>query len=211
MEMPRPAADSCAGQGYALAFARAPVGLALVGPGGDLRDVNDALCLTLGRDRAELVGAPLERFLHAADAASEPLGDALRRGGGTATIECRAERPDGSVRLLAVGGSLVPGDEGAPACSVLNAVDVTADRREREARREYLAAIDHELRTPLTSIHGYARLLSEEGRLATRLERDSVAAIERNAERMLALIERGSERLARAADEHVERHLPPPG
>ncbi|HKI85689.1 MAG TPA: HAMP domain-containing sensor histidine kinase [Thermoanaerobaculia bacterium] len=58
-------------------------------------------------------------------------------------------------------------------------------------KNDLLANVGHELRTPLTAIRGYAEALSE-GMLGSLTETQikTFAAIERNAERLLAMIER---------------------
>jgi signal transduction histidine kinase len=53
---------------------------------------------------------------------------------------------------------------------------------------EFLALVSHELRTPLTSIRGYSELLSDEN-LADE-QQGYVEVIERNAARLLSLVER---------------------
>jgi signal transduction histidine kinase len=90
---------------------------------------------------------------------------------------------------------------------VFSVVDMTERRRAEEVRNEQLASISHQLRTPLTSIHGYASLLGDEGELPTDFERNGIAAITRNAEAMLHVIESGSEELARVVDDHVALSL----
>ena len=53
---------------------------------------------------------------------------------------------------------------------------------------EFLALVSHELRTPLTSIRGYSELLSDEN--LAEGQRGYVEVIERNAARLLSLVER---------------------
>ena len=207
--MSRPPADHLAAAAYAQAFARAPIGMALVGVDGRFRDANHALCSTLARERAELIGAPFQRFTHPDDVDRDfqIAAKVLRGDHDLFSHEKRFVRPDGSIRWVEVDGSLIRDAAGNPVHFVFSALDVTERRRAEEVRNEHLASISHELRTPLTSIHGYAKLLVDEGDLRTSLERDSVAAIERNAEAMLGVIEEGSTDLARAVDDHVALSL----
>jgi signal transduction histidine kinase len=62
--------------------------------------------------------------------------------------------------------------------------------RASEQKSTFLANVNHELRTPLSSIIGYARLLQREteGRI-TSLQRENVADLLRNAERLLGMID----------------------
>ena len=207
--MARLSADSLAAAAYAQAFARAPIGMALVGVDGIFRDANHALCATLGREREELVGAAFQRFTHSDDVDRDfQIAAKVLRGDHDLFVhEKRFVRPNGEIRWVEVDGSLIRDGAGNPVHFVFSALDVTERRRAEEVRDEHLASISHELRTPLTSIRGYAQLLGDEGELPTDLERNSIAAIERNAEAMLTVIEEGSDRLARAVDDHVARSL----
>ena len=57
-------------------------------------------------------------------------------------------------------------------------------------QRRFVADASHELRTPLTSILGYARMLRSWGLAEPEAAREAVAALEDEAERMEALVER---------------------
>lgn len=57
-------------------------------------------------------------------------------------------------------------------------------------QRRFVADASHELRTPLTSILGYARMLRAWGLSDPAAAREAVAALEEEAERMEALVER---------------------
>ncbi|WP_281449452.1 sensor histidine kinase [Paenarthrobacter nitroguajacolicus] len=66
--------------------------------------------------------------------------------------------------------------------SVLAFTDVTALVKAQTVRDKFVATISHELRTPLTSILGYLEILGE------RPDPRHISVIERNAERLLTLI-----------------------
>ena len=68
--------------------------------------------------------------------------------------------------------------------------DVTEQRRMERARDEFVVLASHELRTPLTSIRGYLELLvdGDAGEVAPQ-QRRMLAVIERNANRLLRLVD----------------------
>ena len=86
---------------------------------------------------------------------------------------------------------------------LLGRLDVAFHQREEtlHQQRRFVADASHELRTPLTSIQGYARMLGRWALVDPETARESVAAIEREAMRMQALVD-GLLRLARG-DEGV--------
>lgn len=63
---------------------------------------------------------------------------------------------------------------------------VTTLKAMSQQKDDFVASVSHELRTPLTSISGYAEELAE--LVDTPLERDYVAVIIRNSERLLELV-----------------------
>src|SRR5581483_8862480 len=102
------------------------------------------------------------------------------------------------------------GDAGRPWYTQGYALDITARKQaeqDREAllaqaqlqndrlreldrmKDEFVALVSHELRTPLTSIRGYLELLLEESEDLDDAHRDWLAVIDRNSDRLLALVE----------------------
>ncbi len=61
-------------------------------------------------------------------------------------------------------------------------------REVSELKDDFVAMVSHELRTPLTSVVGFTGLLLEEGEALTGEQREFLAAIDRNANRLLRLI-----------------------
>ena len=60
--------------------------------------------------------------------------------------------------------TLAPFDKESPDSGVLVVLhDVTAQRRNEDMRREFVANVSHELRTPLTNIRSYAETLADSG------------------------------------------------
>ncbi|MFI5911228.1 ATP-binding protein [Dactylosporangium sp. NPDC051541] len=164
----------------------------------------------LGYRAAEVVGiAGLSRF-HAEAGPLEAVF-APARAGDTEARESVYQRQDGSVVPVARTVSVIRDESGEVAGYLSVARDVTRERRtveamrhalerEREAtarlreldkvRADLVATVSHELRTPLTSILGNLEVIvdGDAGPVAAAQAR-LLAAVERNARRLLALIE----------------------
>lgn len=77
--------------------------------------------------------------------------------------------------------------DGSGALGVL--LDITSVRAAERSRREFAANVAHELRTPITAVVGYAESLSDEAERVPADVRPMVAAIDRNARRLMRLAE----------------------
>ncbi|MCW2818636.1 MAG: hypothetical protein JWR42_1423 [Marmoricola sp.] len=121
-------------------------------------------------------------------------------------------RKDGSRLSVSLSVTVARGPDGTPTGHLGVVRDVTDRRaaeqalvfaldREREtnqrmleldrAKGEFVSSVSHELRTPLTSIVGYTELLGDPEVVEnlTEVQRQLVGRIERNGERLLALVE----------------------
>jgi PAS domain S-box-containing protein len=120
-------------------------------------------------------------------------------------------RKDGSRLSVSLSVTAVRGEDGRPVSYLSVVRDVTDRRaaeqalvftldREREtnqrmleldrAKGEFVSSVSHELRTPLTSIVGYTELLTDGGEEElTGFQLQLVERIDRNAERLLSLVE----------------------
>src|SRR5438045_2719981 len=103
-------------------------------------------------------------------------------------VELRVRDAGGDWRVLAVTTRKIPAVPGA----VQHVSDVTPAAAARAAlsalKSEFFAVMSHELRTPLTSIASMAELLGTEG-LSDRDAGAAMAAVARNTERMLCVVE----------------------
>jgi PAS domain S-box-containing protein len=166
----------------------------------------------LGYRAADVVGvAGLELFQ--APGEREPLADvfAAARAGDTRPRECTYQCRDGTRRPIARTVSVMRDNAGEIIGYLSVARDVTQERRTVEAMRtaldrerdaadrlreldkvraDLVATVSHELRTPLTSILGNVEVIvdGDAGPVAPAQGR-LLSAVERNARRLLALIE----------------------
>jgi len=135
---------------------------------------------------------------------------AARASGEPLELEYRIIAKDGRIVWLLDSYTIVRDETGRPWYAQGYALDVTA-RKQAEADREallsqaqlqnerlreldrmkdeFVALVSHELRTPLTSIRGYLELLLEESEDLQEMHRDWLSVIDRNSERLLALVE----------------------
>jgi two-component system phosphate regulon sensor histidine kinase PhoR len=80
-------------------------------------------------------------------------------------------------------------EEGRPAGALLVLHDITRLRRLEQVRREFVANVSHELRTPLASIKGFAETLRDGAVDDTAHRMEFIEAIEKDAERLTALVD----------------------
>jgi two-component system, sensor histidine kinase and response regulator len=164
-----------------------------------------------GYSAAEILGKPIT-ILAPADHAEEPtqLLSKAADGQGVVHHETVRKRKDG--KLIDVSLTISPLRDVAGNIVGASAIarDIT-ERKRAEAERErllvvereqnerlreldrlkdeFVALVSHELRTPLTSIRGYLELvLDGEGGELTEEQRQFLGVVERNADRLLALV-----------------------
>jgi diguanylate cyclase (GGDEF)-like protein/PAS domain S-box-containing protein len=114
-------------------FVDSPIGMAIISADWRWLEVNDALCKTLGRTRAELIGRTPAEATHPDDlAASRAVVDRARAGAGHQDFVKRYVRPDGEVVWAAVESIFVPGKRGE-GWFYAHIQDITAQRAAREA------------------------------------------------------------------------------
>jgi PAS domain S-box-containing protein len=170
---------------------------------GRCRYASNSVVLLLGCDDAAVLGEGILGFIHPDDRAR--VIETLRIGA-PETLAFRLPDAERGWRELEANVTDLREDRHVRGV-VLNARDVTernraaaererlldqerlANERLRQLDRlkdEFVALVSHEVRTPLTSIRGYLELLSDEQLTAD--QREYTEIIERNAERLLRLI-----------------------
>ena len=118
-------------------FANASVGLSEVGLGGQLLRVNDELCRIMGRSREDLLELSLADVTHPEDLPRTitAFGKVLQEGG-SAGLDKRYIRPDGSLIWTNSHGTLMQHNPGHPDTLLMVTVDLTARRQAEEALRQ---------------------------------------------------------------------------
>ncbi len=132
-------ADTAEGS-FALAFAQAPIGMALLTPEGRIVEVNQAFSNMLGYPPEELTSGDSSPFTHPEDAGPTRNFFALLREGRASRgrIEKRYIRKDGELVWASASATMRRDEHGRPAQVVAIVEDITA-RKRAETRYRFLA------------------------------------------------------------------------
>jgi PAS domain S-box-containing protein len=124
------------------AFDDAAIGMALVGPGGELMQANAALAAMLGRPVGQLEGLAVSDIIHPDDVERllMHVRQALVGAQPAFNVEKRFVRADGSAGWALFSATVVRDDDGAPLYLFSQIQDLTA-RREAEAALERRDAV----------------------------------------------------------------------
>lgn len=157
-------------------------GVLAVGPDNTILFANEASRRLLDMPTADPVGRLLLEATRSRPVA-EAVPDALIAGG---PIQREFEAPGATRRILALRGSRLPGEPCPGVLLVLH--DMSELRRLENLRRELVANVSHELKTPLASIKAFAETLQLGAIDDPEHNRNFVARIEEQADRLHQLI-----------------------
>ena len=114
-----------------------------------------------------------------------PIARAMREDRPVRGATAHAERPDGSRVSFAAYPTPLHDRDGR----LVGAVNVLVDITERLAAEDFLGLVSHELRTPVTTIYGNAQLLLQRSRELPDEQRDMLADVAEDSDRLLGVIE----------------------
>lgn len=170
-------------------FHNAPVGMMVCGRGGRAVRANQTFADMLGYGSGDLLGKSLGELRHPddGDIFEDWLKAVLSRGGAPSRAEFRMTGKDGRVVWTEAIATLRGNAKGGGPYIIVQALDISARKREEESRRnrsrdlekrvrlrtrrfeevrdeleEFAYAVAHELRAPLRAIDGFGKALSEE-------------------------------------------------
>jgi PAS domain S-box-containing protein len=125
---------------FSLAFAQAPIGMALLTPEGKIVEVNQAFSNMLGYSPGELISGDSSPFTHPEDAGpTRNFFASLREGHvSRGRIEKRYIRKDGEIVWASASATMRRDEQGKPAQVVAIVEDITA-RKRAETRYRFLA------------------------------------------------------------------------
>ena len=184
------------------AFGDAPIGMALVGLGGEWLQVNRSLCGMLGYSEDELLGRTFQDITHPEDleADLEQVRRLIEGEGSSFQVEKRYLHGDGHAVWAMLSVSLVTGSGGEPLYFVSQVEDITERKRTeiamREAREaaeqanraksEFLANMSHEIRTPMNGVIGMTDILMDTG--LSEDQREYVRTIRSSGDALLTVV-----------------------
>ena len=130
-------------QRFMAAFTHAAIGMAIVRHGGNILQVNQALCSLVGCTGAELVGRPFSRLLHEGDAAlfQRQAHAALELPDEAFSMEVRTLGAGGGESWVAVHCSRYEDPDGNGHCLIYQLHDITS-RHLAESRLHHIAYHD---------------------------------------------------------------------
>jgi PAS domain S-box-containing protein len=146
---------------FRMAFAVAPVGMALADIQGHFVQVNPAYSQITGYTEQELLQRDFSSIIHPDDC-QETIRLLLEMLGGNIpgfVIERRYLKKDGSIIWVQNNVSALKDCKGEPVNILVMAEDITERKKAEERKDAFIGMASHELKTPVTSLKGFTQLL----------------------------------------------------
>ena len=195
-----------------LTFANAPIGMALLDHRGGFILVNESLCRILDRDRDTLLALRFEDVTHPDDHVDDRRNVMSLLHGQIENYQSdkRYLRPDASIVHAQLAVAILRSPTLRHPFFLAQVIDIEPRLETERAKDDALAAeraavarlveldqiktdlvstVSHELRTPLTSMIAYLALLQDDEVPSASQQRSMLEVVDRNAHRLLALIE----------------------
>jgi PAS domain S-box-containing protein len=169
---------------------------------GAFKEINESFCRVIGYSREETIGhSSKELGLWVNPGDREDMIDRLKKYGRVSNKEYLFRTKSGEIHTMLFSTDQIELD-GEP-CVLAVTNDITDYKRMEvqaleaenlkqvdKLRTELLANVSHELRTPLASIKGFATMLIDyDKRLTSSEKREYLETIDKNADRLVELIE----------------------
>ncbi|HEY3329068.1 MAG TPA: response regulator [Capsulimonadaceae bacterium] len=184
------------------AFEYSATGMALVEPGGQIVQVNEALCTMLGYPEPDLRAINRRSLVYSEDVLGELKCEQMVLSGEAPTYqnEIRYMHRDGHLVWALQSDSLVRDTEGNPIHFVSQMQDITqrklaeaelqkakaAAESATRAKSEFLANMSHEIRTPMNGILGMTELALDTD--LTHEQREYLQMVKSSADSLLTII-----------------------
>ncbi|MBV9120326.1 MAG: GAF domain-containing protein [Chloroflexi bacterium] len=163
---------------------------------GIVTRANRATCRLLGLPETEIVGARVVALFRWEDSAGRLLEedeylyrDTLTHGEAREALDRFFRGADGRRTPVSISSAPITGARGTPVGAVQVVRDITREREAETLKDQIISLVSHELRTPLGHIKGFASsLLDPEVKWDAATQKDFVAEIDREADRLAALV-----------------------
>lgn len=160
-------------------------GVLVLGPEGEVLDLNPAFQQILGLDPTRYEGVLAKDLLHEPKLCS--LIDSCLRG--SSAMEKDFEVPGQRRTFVHAYGKPLRNERGELMGALLVLQDVTRTKRLETMRRDFIANVSHELKTPITAIKGFIETMMNEDPRSLERRQDFLMIIARQSQRLYAIVE----------------------
>jgi PAS domain S-box-containing protein len=172
-------------------FDNAPIGVGLLGTGGEWLKVNRALREMLGYSEAQFLSMTLEDVLHSADPGVDldQIAGSAEAELGPFHLEKQFVHKSGATMYGLISLALVNSSSDGMHYFILQVNDITERKRLEVFRDRFIGHAAHELRTPVTVLKGASDLLGDTSGLSAEEIEHCLAVVTRQSKRLAWLVE----------------------